>query len=185
MQKIGIILLVVMLVSGAALAAISLPVAEDVSSLPFTMEDDTQGKIRITSPLYLRLGDKASLRLEVAFVPDTLTAMGANVKLKSNLQSFTLEMNPSTAVTATIASTGTSQFTWEITGHSREPQQVTVWCFRQGIAGPELILARDLTFEVKTILGLQFSLSRWILGGILIFCLLLLSMAIYLRRSKA
>jgi len=184
MRKIEIILLLVILVCGLALVLISLPVGEDMTDLPFTLEDGTQGKLKITTPRYLRLGDKAYLQLEVAFIPAGVTASGESVKTKSSLQSSTLEMDPSTAVTAVIPAEGMGRFLWEIIGRTSEVQRATLWCFRQGAAGPELILARDLSFEVKTILGMRYRFFQWVLAAIILLCILLIGLIIYRRRGK-
>jgi len=185
MRKVEIILLLVILVCGAVLVLISLPVGEDMTGLPFTLDDGTQGNLAITTPRYLRMGDKANLQLEVAFIPGRVTASGESVKIKSSLQSSTLEMDPSTAVTAVIPAEGIGRYRWEITGHSSEIQRATLWCFRQGAAGPELILARDLSFEVKTILGMRHRFFQWILAAIIVLCILLIGVIIYRRRGKS
>jgi len=184
MRKVEIILLLVILVCGVALLLISLPVGEGMTDLLFTLDDGTQGKLSITAPRYLRMGDKANLQLKVAFIPGGVTASGESVKIKSNLQSSTLETDPSTAVTAVIPAEGMGRFLWEITGHTSEVQRATLWCFRQGAAGPELILARDLSFEVKTILGIRYRFFRWILATIILLCFLLIGVIIYRRREK-
>ena len=183
MQKVEIFLLLVILVCGVALVLISLPADEVLTGLPFTLDDGTQGNLAITAPRYLHLGDKAKLLLEVTFIPSGVAASGESVKIKSSLQSSSLEMDPSTAVTAVISTEGTGRFVWEITGHSNETQRATLWCFRQGAAGPELILARDLSFEVKTILGMRFRLFRWILAEIMLLCVILIGVTIYRRRG--
>jgi hypothetical protein len=184
MRKVEIILLLVLLVCGAGLVLISLPVAEGVTNLTFTLDDGTTGMLEITAPRYFRMGDKANLQLEVTLIPGGVSASGESVKIKSSLQSATLEMNPSTAVTTVIPTEGTGRFLWEITGHASEAQRATLWCFRLGAARPELILARDLSFEVKTILGMRFRLFRWILAEVMLLCTLLIGVTIFrtLRR---
>ena len=184
MQKTVLILLLVILVCGVGLVVISVPVTEDVTNLTFTLEDGIQGNLEIVTPRYLRLGDKADLQLEITFIPGEVVGSGASVKVKSSLQSSSLEMNPSTAVTAIIPADGTGRFHWEITGYTEEVQRATMWCFHQGAAGPELILARDLSFEVKTIIDMRFRLFRWILGEVMLLCILLIGATIYRTRRR-
>lgn len=183
MQKTVFILLLTTLICGVGLILISLPVEEEVTGIQFVLDDGTAGEIKITAPRYLRLGDEGNLSLGIMLTSPEIGDSGESVKIKSSLVSLTLQMEPSSAVTAIIPTDGTGKFHWTITGHNKEEQRATLWCFRQGTAGPELILARDLSFEVKTILGVGFRLFRWILVEIIILCILLTGVTIYRKRK--
>jgi hypothetical protein len=90
-----------------------------------------------------------------------------------------LEIIPSEAFTAVIPGNGKAEFRWTLVAHNNEEQRATLWCFTQGLSGMEMMLARDISLPVKTILEMKFSLSRWILGEVVLLCLILIAVTVY------
>jgi hypothetical protein len=182
MQKVFIALAAVILLSGLALVLVTLPVNQEVTQIPFTLEDGLQGVVEVTEPRFLRLGDSANLEMKVTLIP--VESNKDSVKVKANLQSATLTMDPDTAITVVIPADGTARFKWKIRANTREEQRITIWCFKQGGDGITLILARDITFKVRSILEMRYRLVRWILVELILLGLLLVGLTLYrIRRN--
>jgi hypothetical protein len=182
MQKVTLSFAAAILVSGLVLVLISLPVRQEVTEIPFTLQDGMRGVVEITEPRFLRLGDSADLEMKVTLLP--VDSNKESVKIKASLQSVTLAMEPDSAVMTVIPADGTARFEWAIRANSSGDQKMTVWCFRQGADGITLILARDITFEVRTVLEMKFSLVRWILIELILLSLLLAGLTVYRMRRN-
>jgi len=141
--------------------------------LPFRTEQGLAGELQIIAPQYLRLGDAGQVMLQVALSSSDQGSAAQNVKIKATLQTLTLEVNPSSAVTGVIANTGTAQFRWEVIAHDLVAQRATLWGLHLSGTGPELILSRDLELKVHSFFGMSYRLLRWILGETMGLCLVL------------
>ncbi len=181
MKNTFVILLGILLLGGAGLLLTSLPVGQDVTSIPFTLEDGMSGVLEVRAPRYLRLGDEDVLELKVTLTP--AETVDASVKIKASLVGAGLESDPATAVTAVIAADGTASFHWRIKATASGEQQITLWCLREGADGLTLILAREMKWEVKTFLQLRFQLARWIFIELMIMSTLLAGFT-WLRRRR-
>ena len=184
MHRSILILSIIAILSGLGLLIISLPIPFEKNEIPVTFGDGQNAVLTITTPKYLRLGDASSIQLLVTLNPEKTTEPLRSVKLKSNLVTTQLEISPTDAVTAIIAENGIAEFRWEVSAHEDEEQRATIWCFTQGSNGLELILARDVTIPVKTILNMRFSLARWILGEVILLCLLLIAVTVHRSRKR-
>jgi hypothetical protein len=183
MRRIILILSIFAMLSGLGLLIISLPVPVEINEIPVTFGDKQNAVLTITTPKYLRLGDTSSIQLSVSLNPEKTTDPLKSIKLKSNLVTTQLEVSPTDAVTAIIPENGRAEFRWKITAHNGDEQRATIWCFTQGSNGLELILARDVSLQVKTFLEMRFSLARWILGEVILLCLILIAVTVYRARK--
>ncbi len=182
MRNVLITLATVILVSGLALVLTTLPIKQEVAEIPFVLEDGMRGVVEISEPRFLRFGDPANLEMKVTLLPGENNK--ESVKIKASLQSVTLAKEPDSAVTAVIPADGIARFEWKIWATTRDEQRMTVWCFRQGAEGITLILARDITFEVRSILEMRYRLVRWILIELMILSLLLAGLTLFrIRRN--
>ena len=173
MKKIILFLLAAGLLSGGLLVLISLPIPSSDVELPFVLDNGVPGVMKVTSPQFLRLGDEAELTLTIAFNGNQGEALAASEKIKADLQTTLLEKDPEAEYLANVSRGGAGKFSWKVTAHSIEPMKATLWCFRISEAGPELILSRDMEFSVKTLLGMRYRFARWVLGEIMLLCLIL------------
>lgn len=167
------ILLAAALLSGGMFALISLPIPTTNEVVPFDLEDGLSGVMTVTGPKFLRLGDKATLTLEIAFDDSQGEASSVSEKIIAKLQNYLLEVNPDGETTAVIPGNGTGIFRWRLIAHNAEKTKVTLWCFKNSAAGPELLLSKDIAFEVKTILEMKYRFARWVLGEIMLLSLIL------------
>jgi len=173
MKKIILILLAAALLSGGLLILISLPIPANNVELPIVLDDGLSGVMTVTSPQFLRLGDKAELTLTIALESNEGEATAAREKIKADLQTTLLEKDPEAEYVANVSQSGAGKFNWKVVAHSVEHMKATLWCFRISAAGPELILSRDMEFDVKAILGMRYRFARWVLGEIILLCLIL------------
>lgn len=178
MHKTIFVPLLLFLSFGVTLLAISLPVPNQTIDIPYITDTGDAGSLQITIPRYLRLGDRADVSLMMNLAGGVKTAPEQSVKLKANLQSLTLKVAPSAAVTAVIPADGQAYFSWEVTPHTNGEQQATMWCFEVDSRGSELILARDINFEVKTFIGMKYGFLRWMLSGLILVGLIFIGMAL-------
>lgn len=167
------ILLAAALLSGGMFALISLPIPTASEVIPFDLEDGLSGVMTVTGPKFLRLGDKATLTLEIAFDGSQGETSSVSEKIMAKLQNYLLEVNPDGETTAVVPGNGTGIFRWSLTAHNTEKTKVTLWCFKKSAAGPELLLSRDIAFEVKTILEMKYRFARWVLGEIMLLSFIL------------
>ena len=161
---------------------ISLPIARQKTTTAFHMEDGTTGTVSLTIPETLRQRDWAEIELDVTF--DDAGTSDQNVKIKTILQTTSMEIKPAGEVTAVIQINGTAPFKWLMRSTSAGEKRATLWCFREGDDGQTLILARELVFEVRSYLGITFQFTRWILGLAVVLCVLLFIRSIKNRKNQ-
>lgn len=162
---------------------ISLPIPRQTSTIPFTLEDGTTGRVALIIPETLRQGDWAEIELDVAF--DTVITLDQNVKIKTILQSTGLEASPAGEVSAVIPIEGIAPFRWRIRSTSTGEQHATIWCFRQDEDDQKLILAREFELEVRSFLGTTFQFTRWLLGTAAVLCALVVICSVKNRNKHA
>jgi hypothetical protein len=152
------------------LVLISIPIPRQTSTIPFSLEDGTTGAVKLIIPENLRQRDWTEIELDVKF--ETVETTDQNVKIKTILQTASMEVKPAGEVTAIIPVEGIAPFRWLIRSTGLEDQRATLWCFRQDASGLTMILARDIEFEVRSFLSMTFQLTRWILGTTTVLCLM-------------
>jgi hypothetical protein len=150
---------------------ISMPIPRQTSTVPFRLEDGTSGTVTLIIPETLRQRDWAEIELDLKF--DAAGIADQNVKIKTNLQTASMEVSPAGEVTAVIPINGMAPFKWQIRSTGLSEQRATLWCFRQDASGLTLILARDIELEVRSFFSITFQLTRWILGTVAVLCLLI------------
>lgn len=163
---------------------ISTPISVQETEIPFKLDSGLAGKMTISNPKYLRLGDPAELKFTIAFDKNGNEPPNASVKIKADLQTYLLEVNPAEEFTAVIPEDGTAFFSWQMTPYVSEKMKVTLWCFRTNASGAELMLSRDLEFDVKTILEMRYRFARWLLAELIILCLVLAGVTWYRNRHN-
>lgn len=184
MKRYILIFLLISLVSGGFLILISITIPLIRAEIPIKVDNGLMGLMTISHPEYLRLGDPAEVKLKVTFAEEDGIKADPSLKIKVELQTYRLEVNPAEEVTAIIPADGTAFFSWQITPHSEDKMKVTLWCFRISTSGPELMLSRDITFDVKTIVGMQYRFARWLLVEVIVLCLVLAGVAWYRNRRN-
>jgi len=162
---------------------LSLPIPQQTSTVPFRLEDGTSGTVTLTIPETLRQRDWAEVELDVKF--ESAGNADENVKIKTILQTTSMEVRPAGEVTAVIPINGMAPFKWQIRSTVLGEQRATIWCFRQDASGLTMILARDIEFKVKYFLGMTFKLTRWILGTVAVLCMLILVYSVSIWRREA
>jgi hypothetical protein len=158
------------LASLVLLVLISLPIQRQTSTIPFSLEDGSTGTVTLTIPETLRQRDWAEIDLDVKF--EAAGTSDQNVKIKTILQTASMDVKPAGEITAVIPLKGIAPFRWLIRSTGLEDQRATLWCFRQDPSGLTMILARDIEFEVRSFLSMTFQLTRWIMGTTAVSCLL-------------
>jgi len=140
------------------------------------------GTVRLIVPETLRQRDWAEIELDVTF--DDAATSDLNVKIKTILQTTSMEIKPAGEVAAVIQINGTAPFKWLVRSTRAGEKRATLWCFREGDDGQTLILARELEFEVRSYLGITFQFTRWILGMTFVLCALLFIRSINNRKNQ-
>lgn len=158
------------LASLVLLIVLSLPIPQQTTAIPFQLEDGTAGTVTLSIPETLRQRDWAEIEMDVSF--EAAGNSDQNVKIKTILQTTSMEVRPAGEVTAVIPMNGIAPFKWRIRSTSLEDQRATIWCFRMDASGLTMILARDIEFEVRSFLSMTFQLTRWILGTAGFLCVL-------------
>lgn len=162
---------------------LSLPIPQQTSTVPFRLEDGTSGTVTLTIPETLRHRDWVEIELDVKF--EAAGNADENVKIKTILQTTSMEVRPAGEVTAVIPINGTAPFKWQIRSTGLGEQRATLWCFRQDASGLTMILARDVEFESRSFLSMTFQLTRWILGTVAVLCMLILVYSVSMWRREA
>jgi hypothetical protein len=170
------------LASLALLIVISLPISRQTTAVPFQLEDGTAGTVTLAIPETLRQRDWAEIEMDVTFEAEGNSDQ--NVKIKTILQTTSMEVRPSGEVTAVIPMNGTAPFKWRIRSTSLEDQRATIWCFRMDASGLTMILARDIEFEVRPFFSMTFQLTRWILGTTAFLCTLVFLSSLVRRKRQ-
>jgi hypothetical protein len=165
------------------LMLISLPFPRQATTTPFLLEDGTSGAVKLIIPETLQQQEWAEIELDVTF--DDAGTSDQNVKIKTILQTASMEVKPAGEVTAVIQINGTAPFRWLVRSTSLGEQRAALWCFREGEEGQTLILARELEFKVRSVLGITFPFLRWILGTTVVLCVLLFIRSLKNRKNQA
>lgn len=166
----------------ALLVSISIPVRQVTEQISFTLADRTAGEILLDTPAYLRMGDRAEVRMELSLEGDHLKS--ESLKVKVELQSTSLEVNPTGGVTAVIPANGRGPFKWQVRSSTNNELTASLWCFRVETGELTLIFARELQFETRTILGVRYDMVRGLLIGITILCLILVSISFQSKKNR-
>ncbi len=149
------------------------PVVSHSDVIPFTLEDGRSGELTLVAPEWLKVGDVAKVELHITF--DQQANDPIRLELSSRLEIGLLELSPKGESTVLINPDKPLTMLWKLHPSTKQEYHGDLWLLRQTKNGDhELILAREMIFESRKILGLDYSTFRWIgvsllaAGGLLI-----------------
>jgi hypothetical protein len=152
----GIILLLMALV---CLLISIWPVADHTIQIPFSISDEIAGKLELSNPDQMRVGDKTDIILRIVLDQDSQE--NQKLTLISKLELYNLEVTPRGEGKVTIDRSIPLVLKWKITPRTSGIFSGTLWLFAESNTGDRnLILARPIQLVAKTIFGVSYQMAR-------------------------
>lgn len=155
------------------------PASVQTEEIPFSVSGDMAGMLIVSQPVQSRVGEKAELSLSVEINQNENTTQ--ELVFMSELELNNIEVAPKGEGKVRIDPSKPLKLRWNILPGNSGSFSGTLWLFYETKNGEkQLILARPITLEARTILGFSIQ-SVWM---ICIFCFIVSLFLFFLPVDK-
>jgi hypothetical protein len=177
--------IVVAVLSTAGLVFSIWPETRNSEKISFSSPEGVTGNLQLTQSEQIRVGEKNYIQLEITMND----AQNINSKLTffSKLEMGNLVVTPKGEGKVSIDPSKNVGLNWQLAPYEAGKYSGTLWLFLESANGTRnLILAKPIELEAKTLLGFSFRTARSIsiIGLIISTFLLLLNRTLYKRSIK-
>lgn len=146
------------------------PVQNQTATIPFSLEDGLRGELILVTPEWLKVGELSKVALHISFDPDQQAFVDQpRMEIVSRLEFGMLEYSPKGESKVLINPAKPLTMLWNLRPDKAMEYPGELWLLCQSQSGnSELILAREVVLQARTILGMSCSVFRWIAASVLV-----------------
>lgn len=156
---------------------VSTPAPKVTYTIPFSIDNVSQGTMLLTVPVWLKVGDTTEVSLQISFTPDEMYEVEVQqLDLISQLEIGFLELSPKGQGHFSVSKGNTIVLKWQIKPQVEADFSGTVWLFQQQPdQDTQLILGKGIEFPARKFLGFSYKTARIIsLCGVVVGIILFL-----------
>jgi hypothetical protein len=165
----------------------SLPTPTQTVTIPFSTEDNEAGTLTLTTPMYLKVGDRSMISLKLEFSQEMLAGSEQKkLDMISQLEIGNLDVTPKGEGHVTIDPDEALTFRWLVNPHDKENYSGILWLFKLRSEEERLlILGRSMEFSSKEFFGFSYRTSRIVaFVGLVIGLGLLFPIFLHFKKGK-